>query len=89
MTNSQMVRDLARHFQDRLIQISHDELDTARRAELEDDDILLIIMQSLLQYAAYTAICHDATRNDFLNACSLIYDDMKKGQIRYEAGARR
>jgi hypothetical protein len=73
-----IVRDLMRQIDD--------TIDTCLRAGLDEDDATAIVVRNLLGMAAFITIGIGADREQFLETCNMIYDEMCKGKERAKMG---
>ena len=76
MSNQQTLRDLERHFASRLHATVSEIGNTCEHADIDIDDIIKMIISSLLYELLWTAALTGWTEKNFIAACRLAYRAM-------------
>lgn len=76
MSSQQALRDLERHFASRLHAIVNEIGNTCEHADIDIDDIVRMIIGSLLYELLWTASLTGWNEKDFLAACRMAYRAM-------------
>ena len=75
---SQMSRDIHRHFSDRLKVLLRDTVETCIEAELSHRDIMAILLSGLLSEAIHGAVSMNIPEKDYVAMCRMAYRKVKR-----------
>jgi hypothetical protein len=76
-----LIQDLSKFYRDRLQRITDDITDTALRSRMPTDEIAALIVRNLIGVCAVVVIETGGSKEDFLDVCGGIYNEMK-GRLR-------